>query len=58
MTRFMMVLLSMIGTALAASGLVLAFDSGNDPVRSMIVLSVVGALLALPVTWWIDHYLS
>lgn len=57
MTRLFGVLFSMIGTALAGSAVVAALVSGHVDARSIVGAAVIGALLALPLSWAIARKL-
>lgn len=58
MTRLMMILFSMIGTTLAGSGVVLALTTGNDTLQPIMIAAALGALLGLPVSWWVAKQLT
>lgn len=49
--RLMMVLFSMIGAALAGSGVVLVLTLGLGTLWPILVAAAAGAFLALPVSW-------
>jgi hypothetical protein len=49
--RLMMVLFSMIGAALAGSGVVLVLTLGLGTLWPILVAAAAGAVLALPVSW-------
>jgi hypothetical protein len=51
--RLMMILYSMIGTALAGSSIVLVLTLGHDTLWPIVAAAAVGAVLALPVSWLI-----
>ncbi len=57
MTRLMMILYSMIGTALAGSGVVIALSTGNDTLKPILIAAAIGVVLALPVSWWVAKQL-
>lgn len=58
MFRLMMILFSMIGTALAGSGVVIALTTGNDTLGPILTAAAIGAALALPVSWWVARRIS
>ena len=58
MTRLMMILYSMIGTALAGSGVVIALSTGNDTLKPILIAAAIGVVLALPVSWWVAKQIS
>lgn len=58
MTRLMMILYSMIGTALAGSGVVAALTMGHDTLQPILIAAALGAVLALPVSWWVARQIS
>lgn len=51
--RLMMILFSMIGTALAGAGIILVLTLGYGTLWPIVVAAVAGAILALPVSWLI-----
>jgi hypothetical protein len=51
--RLMMILFSMIGTAMAGSGIVLVLTLGYGTLWPIVGAAAVGAALALPVSWMI-----
>lgn len=58
MTRLTMLLYSMIGTALAGSGVVIALTTGNDTLQPILISAAVGAVLGLPVSWWVAKQIA
>ncbi|MBA3910163.1 MAG: CTP synthetase [Rhodobacter sp.] len=56
--RLMMILFSMIGTALAGSGIVLVLTLGYGTLWPIVSVAVLGAALALPVSWLIARELG
>ena len=58
MTRLTMILFSMIGTALAGSGVVAALTAGYDTLYPILISAGIGAVLALPVSWWVAKQIS
>jgi hypothetical protein len=49
--RLMMVLYSMIATALAGSGVIAVLSAGHATLWPIVIAAAVGAALALPVAW-------
>lgn len=49
--RLMMVLYSMIATAMAGIGVIAVLTMGYGTLWPIVVAAVVGAVLALPVSW-------
>lgn len=49
--RLMMVLYSMIATALAGSGVIAVLSAGYDTLWPIVIAAVAGAVLALPASW-------
>ncbi|NJM83603.1 MAG: CTP synthetase [Tabrizicola sp.] len=49
--RLMMILFSMIGTALAGSAIVIVLTMGYGTLWPIVGAAAIGALLALPVSW-------
>lgn len=58
MTRLTMILFSMIGTALAGSAVVAALTTGYDTLYPILASAGIGALVALPVSWWVAKQIS
>jgi predicted PurR-regulated permease PerM len=51
--RLMMILFSMIGTALAGSGVVLVLTLGYGTLIPIVAAAAIGTVLALPVSWMV-----
>lgn len=49
--RLMMVLYSMIATALAGTGVIAVLTAGYGTLWPIVLAAAVGAVLALPVAW-------
>jgi hypothetical protein len=49
--RLMMVLYSMIATAMAGSGVIAVLSAGYATLWPIVIAAAVGAALALPVAW-------
>lgn len=49
--RLMMVLYSMIATALAGSAVIAVLSAGYDTLWPIVIAAAAGAVLALPVAW-------
>ena len=58
MTRLMMLLYSVICTALAGSGVVFALTTGHVTLTAILTTAALGAVLALPVSWWVARQLA
>lgn len=56
--RLMMLLFSIIGTALAGSGIILVLTLGYDTLWPIVAAAAVGAGLGLPVSWLVARELS
>jgi hypothetical protein len=56
--RLMMVLYSMIATALAGSGVVAVLTLGYGTLWPIVIAAATGALLALPVSWAIAQQID
>jgi hypothetical protein len=56
--RLMMVLYSMIATAMAGSGVVVVLTMGYGTLWPIVGAAVVGAALAVPVSWLIAREIS
>jgi uncharacterized membrane protein YeaQ/YmgE (transglycosylase-associated protein family) len=53
MLRLASILYSLIGTTLAGSLVVVALVTGNDTLVPIIVAAAIGAVIALPVSWYV-----
>ncbi|WP_458791082.1 CTP synthetase [Yoonia sp. MH D7] len=53
MFQFTMLLYSIIGTSLAGTFMIGALVSGNDTLKPILIALVLGALLAIPVSYLI-----
>jgi hypothetical protein len=58
MLRLMSLLYSIIGTTLAGIGIVVAVTMNLYDFQSIIVSAVIGAVVALPVTWFVAKKLQ
>jgi len=58
MTRLMMILFSMVGTTLMGIGIVVVLAAGIGTAQSIIIAAVVGAVLALPVSYLIAKQIA
>jgi hypothetical protein len=56
--RLMMVLYSMIGTALAGSGVVLVLTLGYVTTGAIVGAAAAGAVAALPVSWMVARQIE
>ncbi|MFN3576421.1 MAG: hypothetical protein ACK4TJ_05510 [Tabrizicola sp.] len=56
--RLMMILFSMIGTALAGSGVILVLTLGYGTLWPIVGAAAAGAALALPVSWLIARQIE
>lgn len=56
--RLMMILFSMIGTALAGSGVILVLTLGYDTLWPIVGAAAAGAALALPVSWLVARQIE
>ncbi len=56
--RLMMVLYSIIATALAGSGVVAVLTAGYATLWPIVIAAAVGAVLAVPVTWVVARQIS
>jgi hypothetical protein len=56
--RLMMVLYSMIGTALAGSAVVVVLTLGYVTTWAIVGAAVVGAVVALPVSWMVARQIA
>lgn len=58
MSRLFMILYSMIGTALAGSGVVAALTLGMVTLKPILVAAGLGAALAVPVAWMVARRIT
>lgn len=58
MARLMMILFSMIGTALAGSFVVAALTLGHATVQAIVGAAAAGVVLALPVSWLVARRIA
>lgn len=58
MTRLMMILYSMVSTTLMGMGVIVALTMGMVSVKAIVVAAVLGALLALPVSWLVAREIA
>lgn len=58
MTRLMMILYSMISTALAGSFIVAALTMGYDTLNPILIAAAAGFGLALPVSWFVARQIA
>ena len=56
--RLMLVLYSIIATALAGSGVVAVLTAGYATLWPIVIAAAAGALLALPVSWVVARQIS
>ncbi|MFN3282118.1 MAG: hypothetical protein ACK40I_10705 [Tabrizicola sp.] len=56
--RLMMILFSMIGTALAGSGVILVLTLGYATLWPIVGAAAAGAALALPVSWLVARQIE
>ena len=56
--RLMMVLYSMIATAMAGTGVIAVLTMGQVTLYPIIGAAAVGAVLALPVSWFVARQIS
>jgi hypothetical protein len=53
--RLMMILFSMIGTAMAGTGVIAVLTMGYGTLWPIVAAAAVGTVLALPVSWYISR---
>jgi predicted PurR-regulated permease PerM len=58
MSRLFMILYSMIGTVLAGSAIVVALTMGLDTLRPILIAAALGAVLAVPVSWFVARRIA
>jgi hypothetical protein len=56
--RLMMILYSMIATAMAGTGVIAVLTMGYGTLWPILGAAAVGALLALPVSWFVAREIS
>ncbi|MDZ4087117.1 MAG: CTP synthetase [Tabrizicola sp.] len=49
--RLMMVLYSIVATAMAGTGVIAVLSAGYDTLWPIVIAAVAGAVLAVPVSW-------
>ncbi len=58
MTRLMMILFSMISTALAGSFIVAVLTMGYDTLQPILLAAAAGFALAVPVSWFVAKQIA
>lgn len=58
MTRLMMIIYSMASTALMGVGVIVALTMGMVSVKAIVTAVVLGAILALPVSWFVAREIA
>ena len=56
--RLMMILYSMVATALAGTGVIAVLTAGRGTLWPILIAAAVGAIIALPVSWAIARQIS
>ncbi|MFN6924746.1 MAG: hypothetical protein ACK4P8_03775 [Tabrizicola sp.] len=56
--RLMMILFSMIGVAMAGSGVILVLSLGYVTLWPIVGAAAAGAVLALPVSWFVARQIQ
>ncbi|WP_167850959.1 hypothetical protein [Tabrizicola caldifontis] len=56
--RLMMILFSMIGVAMAGSGVILVLSLGYVTLWPIVGAAAAGAILALPVSWFVARLIQ
>lgn len=56
--RLMMVLYSMIATAMAGTGVIVVLTMGQVTLYPIVGAAAAGAVLALPVSWFVARQIS
>jgi hypothetical protein len=56
--RLMMVLYSVIATAMAGTGVIVVLTAGYGTLWPILIAAAAGALLALPVSWAVAREIS
>ncbi|WP_169052322.1 hypothetical protein [Tabrizicola sp. YIM 78059] len=56
--RLMMILFSMIGVAMAGSGVILVLSLGYVTLWPIVGAAAAGAILALPVSWFVARQIQ
>lgn len=57
MLRLASILFSLIATTLAGTGVIAVLTAGYDTLIPILVAAAVGAILALPVSWYVAREL-
>lgn len=58
MSRLMLLLFSIISTALMGTGIVVALTMGLDTLRPIVVAAAIGFVAAVPVSWLVARQLA
>ncbi len=58
MTRLMMILYSIASPSLMGVGVIVALTMGIVSVKAIVTAAVLGAILALPVSWFIARQIA
>jgi zinc transporter ZupT len=53
MLRLALIMYSLISTTLAGSFVVAALATGNDTLQPILLAAAAGAILALPISWFV-----
>jgi hypothetical protein len=56
--RLMMILYSVIGTAMAGVGVIAVLTMGYDTLQPILVAAAAGALLGLPASWLVARQIG
>jgi hypothetical protein len=56
--RLMMILYSVIGTAMAGVGVIAVLTMGYDTLQPILVAAAAGALLGLPTSWLVARQIG
>lgn len=58
MSRLMMMLYSVAATALAGTGVILVLTLGWVSLKAILIAALIGAILAVPVSWWVARAIA
>lgn len=58
MTRLMMIIYSMASTSLMGVGVIVALTMGMVSVKAIVIAAVLGAILAVPVSWLVAREIA
>ena len=58
MSRLMMMLYSVAATSLMGAGVILVLTLGWVSLKAILAAALIGAVLAVPVSWWVARAIA